>query len=259
MSDTHDKGALVRTTGRMHPMVEAAMAHSPDPETLRGLLDVQREWERGEAKKAFTRALVELKRDLPTVLARDKTVDFTSAKGRTLYTHTSLASVMDAVTVPLTQHGFSLSWKSETKDRLVSVTCRLQHAEGHSDESSLQSPPDTSGNKGGAQAIASTITLLQRYTALSLLGIATDDMKEPHEPKPPTEAEAVRVNQAKNLEAAARLKNYGKTRAQAEAYLGVAVADWTAADLGKLSEWVRPPGAVAPEDEPPVREPGEEG
>ena len=122
----------------------------------------------------------------------------------------------------------------------------------------MSAPADTSGHKNPAQARMSTVTLLSRYTLLSMLGIATADMKDPSPPEP-SPADAVKVNQKKNLDAANRLRNYGKTRAQAEAHLGVAVADWTAADLGKLSEWVRPPGAVAPEDEPPVREPGEEG
>ena len=45
---------------RMHPMVSAAMATgslAADPTTLRELLAVQREWEAGEARKAYTRAL----------------------------------------------------------------------------------------------------------------------------------------------------------------------------------------------------------
>jgi hypothetical protein len=42
----------------------------------------------------------------------------------------------------------------------------------------MTAPIDTSGSKSPAQGVASTITLLQRYTALSLLGIATADMKD---------------------------------------------------------------------------------
>jgi len=254
MSDTHDKGALVHVSGQMHPMVAAAMAGHPDPATIEKMMDLQERWERGEARKAFTRAMVDLKRNLPAVLDRDQTVSYST----THYTHTSLAAAVSAVTEILTDHGFTATWHPSTTDRDVVVTCRLQHVGGHCEETVMSAPPDTSGHKNPAQARMSTVTLLSRYTLLSMLGIATADMKDPSAPEP-SPADAVKVNQAKNLAAASRLSNYGKTRAQAEAYLGVAVADWTAADLGKLSEWVRPPGAVAPEDEPPVREPGEEG
>jgi hypothetical protein len=69
------------------------------PRDAAQLLEVQREYEANEARKAYAMALVNLKRDLPTVIARDKTVDFTGSSGkRTTYTHASLAGVMDAVT-----------------------------------------------------------------------------------------------------------------------------------------------------------------
>jgi len=247
MSDTHDKGgAMVRTEGRMHPMVAAAMAGSPDPATIEKMMDLQERWERGEARKAFTRAMVDLKRNLPSVLHRDQTVAYKSTR----YTHTSLAAAVGAGTEILTDHGFTATWHPGSAERGdVVVTCKLQHAEGHCEETTMTAPPDTSGHKNPAQAKMSTVTLLSRYTLLSMLGIATADMKDP-QPAEPTPEEAVKVNQTKNLEAASRLSNYGKTRAQAEAHLGVAVADWTAADLGRLSEWVRPPGAVDPSDEP---------
>jgi hypothetical protein len=254
MSDSHDKALAVveRENGaRMHPLVQAAIAAGPDPATLRELLAVQREWEAGEAKRAFTRAMVELKRDLPTVLARDQVVDYQSSKGRTYYKHTSLAAAVGAVIEPLTQHGFSHSWTPDTKDRGVSVKCTLTHAEGHSESTTLSAPPDNSGHKNPAQAIASTITLLQRYSLLALLGIATADMKDPTGQQEPAPKQ---VDQKCNLRAAARLRYYDRTREQAEEFLGRPVAEWTAEDLQRLSEW------VTPETEgPPMREPGEEG
>lgn len=240
MTDNHKTSALVEkgVVAVMHPMVEAAIAQNPDAATLRELLEVQREWEAGEAKRAFTRALVALKRDLPTVIDRDKLVDFKTSKGRTTYTHTSLAGIMDAITEPLTQHGFSIAYKPSTSQGQVTVVCVLTHAEGHSEECSISSPTDNSGSKGPAQAIASTITLLSRYTCLALLGIATNDMKEPSgETTPPSDDS---VDPALNLKAAAKLKSYEKTREQAEELLGRKVKDWTRGDLGKLRAWLIP-------------------
>jgi len=238
----HTAVAIVEREERMHPVVRAAMAQSPTPETLRELLAVQREWEAGEARKAYTRALSELKRDLPTVIARDKEVKFANVR----YTHTSLAMVMDAITGPLTAHGFSLSWEPKTAAGQVSVTCRLTHSEGHSEEATISSTPDKSGSKSEAQGVASTITLLQRYTALSLLGIATADMQEPQPTAPP----ASTIDTQRNLKAVGALKKYGKTKQDAEAFLGVRVEEWTTGDLGTLKAWLQaPPLADPPHDQ----------
>lgn len=236
---------------QMHPLVERVLAANPDTQTLKELLMVQREWEAGEAKKAFTRALTALKRDLPTVIQRDSVVDFTSAKGRTHYRHTSLAAVMDAVTGPLTQHGFSLSWTPSTAGQgsgvMVSVTCRLTHAEGHHEETSISAPVDTSGSKSPAQGVASTITLLSRYTALSLLGIATADMAEPVGDGG-SNADPNAVDAERNLRAMGRLAKLGKTREEAETFLGRKISEWTNADISKLKEWVTPRQRESGED-----------
>jgi ERF superfamily protein len=243
-TNVHAPSAAIQV---MHPVVQAGLQHlgaTPDPATLRELLAVQREWEQGEAKKAFTRALAALKRDLPTVIQRDSVVDFTSTKGRTFYRHTSLAAVMDAVTGPLTQHGFSLSWHPSTSGTgtgtQVMVTCKLVHSEGHFEETSISAPVDTSGSKSPAQGVASTITLLSRYTALSLLGIATADMPEPRGNDEPNAKPDSSVDADRNLRAMGRLAKLGKTREDAEAFVGRKVSEWTSADIDNLKEWVKP-------------------
>lgn len=225
---------------RMSPIVAAGMrileAH-PDPAALRELLAIQHTWEGEESRKAFERAMVALKRDLPTVLARDKTVNFTGNSGKTTnYTHTSLGAALEAITGPLTQHGFSLSWAPSTGERSqVSVTCRLTHTEGHSKEATISAPVDTSGNKSPAQGVASTITLLQRYTALSLLGIATADMQEP----PPREPSPDEPNPERALRAVGKLAKLGKSRDEAEAYVGKRVQDWTNSDIESIAKWAQ--------------------
>ncbi len=251
MSDTHDKALTVIERGQsqeMSPVVAMGMrmlADNPNPETLRELLAVQKDWEANEARKAYAAALVALKRDLPTVIARDAKVDYQSSKGRTAYTHASLAGAMEAITGPLTQHGFSLAWKPSTGKDGVTVTCRLTHAAGHFEEGSLSSPADSSGSKSPAQAIASTITLLQRYTALSMLGIATADMDEP---KGEADHAPDHVDSARNLRAVGWLTSKGKSRVDAETFIGRTVANWTAADLEKLQRW----GAAPPRDADPA-------
>jgi hypothetical protein len=250
-----ERGAPIE---RMSPVVASGLRileANPNPEALRALLEIQRDWEREESRKAFERAMVALKRDLPTVLHRDKTVDFTGKSGsRTHYTHTSLAAAVDAISSPLTQHGFSHSWTPSTDDRgKVSVTCCLTHVEGHSKETTISAPVDTSGNKGPAQGVASTITLLQRYTLLSLLGIATADQVDPlveddGSVRPVDESQRTRPNPDRAIKAVGAITKKGRSREDAEGYLGKRVQDWSDDDIDSLNEWVKRPAE---------REPGE--
>lgn len=247
MTDTH-KATIVHTpavplaTDRaIHPLIASLRDGTLDPATIREMLTLQREHEASEAKKAYTRALAALKADLPTVIAKDATVDFTGQSGkRTHYTHATLAGALDAVTGPLTSHGFSLAWVPSTTERGgVRVTCRLTHREGHSEEATLDAPADTSGSKSPAQAIASTITLLQRYSALALLGIATRDMKEPA-PEETRPAPASGVADARRILAAVgEIQKRGLDLTEIEGLIGRVAKTWTGADLDRAREWVR--------------------
>jgi hypothetical protein len=218
-------------------LMQANMAGAtPDPATLRELLAVQREYEAGEARKQYTQALVALKRDLPAIIGHDSVVDFTSSKGRTYYTHTSLAGVMAAVTEHLSNHGFSLNWTPSTQGNNITVVCRLTHSAGHFEEATLSGPADAGSGRNALQAVASSITYLSRYSALSLLGIATADMKEP-EPEGTNENT---IDVDRNLAAVSKLARFGKTREDAENFLTKSVKDWTVGDLQRLAAWAKP-------------------
>jgi hypothetical protein len=229
----------------LHPLVEKMLTTNPTPEALEKILGMQRDWENNEARRAYMSALVELKRDLPPFLLKDKTVDFTGATGkRTTYNHTSLAGAMDTVTPHLTAHGFALTWTPGTNDKGgVTVTAKLTHRLGHCEQASLTAPADMSGNKSSVQGIASTITLLQRYAALSLLGLASADMVDPTGEVEPTPE---KVDTAKNMRAMADMAKEKKTKAQVEAYLGKPLNEWNAADLDKLRVWDAKPAIEAP-------------
>jgi hypothetical protein len=238
--DTHNPITVVHqaaTATQLHPLVQMMQAAvstggALDISMMREMMQLQREWQADVARKAYTTAIVALKCDLPTVIRRDKEVGF----GNTKYTHTTLACAMDAITGPLTRHGFNLAWIPQTTPAGVSVTCRLTHADGHSEECTLTGPPDSKGSKSPVQGIASTITMLQRYTALAILGIATADMNEP---EPEAEAPEA-VDMDRNLRAVGKLVGLGKTRAEAEEYLGKKVDAWTVGDLQKLGAWAKP-------------------
>jgi len=152
-------------------MMLSAMQQGATLEQVEKMMDLQERWEHREAEKAFNDALAEFKAEAVEIIKR-KTVDFTSQKGRTYYKHAELSDVVEAVGPALSKHGFAWSWKTEQNGGNIRVTCILKHRQGHSDSVSLESGADQSGNKNGIQAIASTITYLQRHTLKAITGVS---------------------------------------------------------------------------------------
>lgn len=57
----------------------------------------------------------------------------------------------------------------------VTVTAELMHVAGHSKTTSMELPRDTSGSKNAVQAVGSSQTYGQRYTAQAILGLSLGD------------------------------------------------------------------------------------
>lgn len=152
-------------------MMMAAMKQGATLDQVEKMMDLQERWEHREAEKAFNDALAAFKAEAVEIIKR-KAVDFTSQKGRTHYKHAELSDVVEAVGPALSKHGFAWSWKTEQNSGSIRVTCILKHRQGHSDSVSLESGADQSGNKNSIQAIASTITYLQRHTLKAITGVS---------------------------------------------------------------------------------------
>ncbi len=152
-------------------MMMAAMKQGASLEQVEKMMDLQERWERREAEKAFNDALAAFKAEAVEILKR-RTVDFTSQKGRTHYKHAELSDVVEAVGPALSMHGFAWSWKTEQDGGTIKVTCILKHRQGHSDSVVLEAAADDSGNKNRIQAIASTVTYLQRHTLKAITGVS---------------------------------------------------------------------------------------
>jgi len=239
MTDTHIVKApeVAIEADKMHPMVVAAMRGGGlDTQSLRELMELQREWQRDNARAAYTRSIVQLKSKLPSVLEKDKPVRYPNknSPGITSYRFTTLSYAMEVVTPYLNEYGFSLIWIPTTSDGMVRVTCRLTHIDGHYEETTMSAPPDSSGRKNPIQAIGSTQSYLERYTALALLGIATKDMPDADDPPIPPEDT---VDTERNLNAIARLRKKGISVKEAEAYVRKPAKDWTTKDLEMLWSW----------------------
>lgn len=149
-----------------------------DLDKLKGLLELQNDWEANEARKAYHRAMSEFKAN-PPLINKDKKVGFDSKTGggRVSYTHASLANVTNKINGELSKHGLSASWRT-TQNGKIRVTCKITHVMGHSEETYLEADAEKSGAKNDIQAMGSTITYLERYTLLAMTGLATSDQDD---------------------------------------------------------------------------------
>ena len=153
------------------------VAISPDADIakLERLFEFKERWERHAARKAFDEAVAAARAEIPPI-AKNRTVDFTSIKGRTNYRHEDLAEIARTVDPVLSKHGLSYRWRTNSSpNEPVSVTCIVSHRMGYSEENTLCAGRDDTGNKNGIQAIGSTITYLQRYTLKAALGLAASN------------------------------------------------------------------------------------
>lgn len=152
-------------------MMMAAMKQGATLDQVEQMMNLQQRWEEREAEKAFNDALAAFKSEAVEIIKR-KAVDFTGKNGRTHYKHAELSDVVEAVGPALSKYGFAWSWKTHQEKDLIRVTCILKHRQGHTDSVSLEAHADQSGSKNNIQAIASTVTYLQRHTLKAITGVS---------------------------------------------------------------------------------------
>lgn len=158
-------------------MIERAVEKGADVAMIEKLMELAERHDRNLGRRAFDQAIAAAKAEIPPIM-KNRTVDFTSAKGRTHYKHEDMAEIARAVDPVLSRYGLSYRYRTAQEGRNVTVTCILSHKDGYSEETTLSSATDESGNKNHIQAVGSAATYLQRYTlkmALGLSASADDD------------------------------------------------------------------------------------
>lgn len=161
---------------QMNPMglIEMAVSQNADIDKLEKLMVLQERWEKNEARKAYVKAMADFKKNPPEI-SKDSHVRYETQKGITEYSHATLANVTSTINSALSAHGLSAGWVTEQNEKEIAVICTITHILGHSESTKLSAFPDTTGSKNSIQAIGSTITYLQRYTLLTLTGLATHE------------------------------------------------------------------------------------
>jgi hypothetical protein len=165
--ESDEKTALTPMT-----LINMAVSQGADVDKLEQLMGLQERWEKNEARKAYVSAISAFKSDPPDIY-KTKLVAF----GNTRYKHALIGDVNAIIIDCLTKHGLSHRWEVDQSNG-ITVSCIITHSMGHSELTKMTAPSDTSGQKNSIQAIASTITYLQRYTLLAATGLTTKDMPD---------------------------------------------------------------------------------
>lgn len=168
-----DSAALIAVISR------AASDPNVDIDKMERLMQMHERLTERAARSAFAAALAEMQPELPvvdrkgliTIHKKDMPKVATNVIQSTPYA--LWEDINEAIRPLLSKFGFALSFRIKKADDRVEVTGVLSHREGHSEETVLSLPMDTSGSKNNVQAIGSSVSYGKRYTAMALLNITT--------------------------------------------------------------------------------------
>lgn len=159
--------ALARHVPTPADLLQLAVQQDLDVDKLEKLLQLQREWEKDQARKAFSAAMAAFKTEAIHISKDKPNAQYGSR-------YTSIGNLVETVTPFLGQHGLSAAWDVDQSNGIV-VTCTITHSMGHSQSVSMQVPPDKSGSKNPIQEIKSAITYARCCTFECATGLATRD------------------------------------------------------------------------------------
>lgn len=152
------------TAAILSMVARAAADPNVDIDKLERLMAMQREAVNRQAMVEYNTALTALQSELPSIGERG------DANGR--YKFALWEDINTAIKPILNRHGFALSFRIDSpKD--ITVTGVLSHRNGHSEQTSITLPSDSSGNKNAVQAVASSVSYGKRYTASALLNLTS--------------------------------------------------------------------------------------
>lgn len=178
MSDTAEIHDTVRIVPRQSPAPSSIDDAAPTVHVMlnralaTGNLDLADRYMQIIQRRAFNIALAAAHAELPAIVK--------NAIGHNNRRYADLAAITSTVRPILSKHGIRLNFRPVQEGSTLTVSCVLTHDDGHSEETSLSGPNDTSGSKNAIQSIGSAATYLSRYTLMMALGLAATDDDDGH-------------------------------------------------------------------------------
>lgn len=153
----------------------AASNPQVDIDKLERLLQMRERMQANEAKAAYAAALARLQPKLPIIKERG---GIKNNNGVVQSRYALWEDVVGVITPILASEGFALSFRTGNDAGNVVVTGVLSHELGHSEQTSLTLPVDTSGSKNAVQSVGSSTSYGKRYTAAALLNLRTGELDD---------------------------------------------------------------------------------
>jgi len=147
----------------------AAMNPAVDIDKMERLLAMQERIVARNAKAAYTDALSSMQLELPEIVERGK-IQIGTGKAQM---YARWEDINEGIKPTLAKHGFALSFRTGRDGDKIVVTGVLSHRDGHSEETTIHLPSDTSGSKNAVQAVGSSTSYGKRYTASALLNLTS--------------------------------------------------------------------------------------
>ena len=147
-------------------MIQRAVESGADIEMLEKLMALQERYEASQSRKEFDYAIAKAKAEIPAIIR--------NATGHNAKKYADFAAIAAAVDPIISKYGVQYRFRTVQTEKAITVTCVL-FGHGHSEETTLTGPADTTGNKNAIQAIGSTLTYLQRYSLVQALGLAASN------------------------------------------------------------------------------------
>lgn len=155
-------------------LIELAINKDLDLEKLSKLMEMKKQWDADQARKAFFSAMNEFQANVPEI-RKAKKVGFETQKGKTEYNYAPLADIVRQIKETCRECGLSYRWEIQDTATELKVTCLITHVDGHTEVTTMTAGPDVSGSKNAIQARGSAIEYLKRYTLIGALGLSTTD------------------------------------------------------------------------------------
>lgn len=164
-----ESATILELIGRM------SSDQSVDVAKVEKLVDLYMRVTANTARQEYAAALADMQPQLPLIAERGGIKD----RNNNVQSRYALwEDIVSAITPILSTHGFALSFRVKNDANMVGVTGVLSHRAGHSEETTLALPIDTSGSKNAVQSVGSSTSYGKRYTAAALLNLRTGDIDD---------------------------------------------------------------------------------
>lgn len=203
-------------------IARAARDPNVDIDKMERLFRMKLDMEARDAKAAYLSALAEMQPKLPVitkhgVISKNEKDARGNNTGRqeAMTKYARWEDIVEGITPVLAEYGFSLSFRvaQPTPDR-VAVSGVLGHRGGHTEETTLSLPIDSSGAKNNVQGWGSSVSYGKRYTSSALLNLSArgedDDGNSADDP----EIEGLVAQDALRNQDGKLLSSYASTKAK---------------------------------------------